>query len=125
MTAKLIAYMKNKRNKGTIGEDVAVEYLKKKGYNILQRNYRFNHGEIDIIAEDGNVLVFVEVKARRSKKFGEPEDAVTPRKRDKIRATADGYLFENNIDDKECRFDVLAIVYECDKVVIRHIIDAF
>jgi len=117
--------MKNKSKKGAIGEDVAVEYLKKKGYNILQRNYRFNHGEIDIIAEDGNVLVFVEVKARRSKKFGEPEDAVTPRKRDKIRATADGYLFENNIDDKECRFDVLAIVYECDKVVIRHIIDAF
>jgi Holliday junction resolvase-like predicted endonuclease len=50
---------------------------------------------------------------------------VTPRKRDKIRATADGYLFENNIDDKECRFDVIAIDYQGNKTEIRHIIDAF
>jgi putative endonuclease len=117
--------MVSKTKKGTIGEDIAVESLIKKGYRILQRNYRFEHGEIDIIAEDGSALVFVEVKARRSKEFGEPEDAVTPRKREKIRATADGYLFENNIDDKECRFDVIAIDYQNSKTEIRHIEDAF
>ena len=117
--------MLSKTKKGAIGEDLAVDYLKKKGYRIFQRNYRFEHGEIDIIAEDGNALVFVEVKARRSKEFGEPEDAVTPRKREKIRATADGYLFENNIDDKECRFDVIAIDYQGNKTEIRHIEDAF
>lgn len=117
--------MVSKTQKGTIGEDLAVDYLEKKGYRILQRNYRFEHGEIDIIAEDGNVLVFVEVKARRSIEFGEPEDAVTPRKREKIRSTANGYLFENNIDDKECRFDVIAIDYQGDKTEIRQLKDAF
>jgi len=117
--------MISKTKKGTIGEDLAVDYLEKKGYRIIQRNYRFEHGEIDIIAEDGKVLVFIEVKARRSKEFGEPEDAVTPRKREKIRVTADGYLFENNIDDKECRFDVIAIDYQKNKTEIRHLIDAF
>jgi putative endonuclease len=117
--------MVSKTKKGAIGEDLAVDYLMKKGYRILQRNYHFEQGEIDIIAEDSNVLVFVEVKARRSKEYGEPEDAVTPRKREKIRATANGYLFENNIDDKECRFDVIAIDYQQNKTEIRHIIDAF
>jgi putative endonuclease len=117
--------MISKTKKGTIGEDLAVDFLQKKGYRILQRNYRFEHGEIDIVAEDGNVLVFVEVKARRSKEFGEPEDAVTPRKREKIRSTADGYLFENNIDDKECRFDVIAVDYTGNKTEIRHLKDAF
>jgi len=117
--------MFNKQKKGTIGEDLAVDYLTKKGYRIRQRNYRFEHGEIDIVAEDGNALVFVEVKTRRSKEYGEPEDAVTPRKREKIRSTADGYLFENNIDDKECRFDVVAIDYQQNKTEIRHLKDAF
>ena len=117
--------MLSKTKKGTIGENLAVDYLEKKGYRILQRNYRFEHGEIDIVAEDGNVLVFVEVKARLSKEFGEPEDAVTPRKREKIRSTANGYLFENNIDEKECRFDVVAIDYQKNKTEIRHIEDAF
>ena len=117
--------MLSKTKKGTIEEELAVDFLQKKGYRIIQRNYRFEHGEIDIIAEDSNVLVFVEVKARRSKEFGEPEDAVTLRKREKIKATADGYIFENNIDDIECRFDVVAIDYQDNKTEIRHIQDAF
>ena len=91
MNCVLINVLKAQRT-GTAGEDLVVDFLQKKGYRIFQRNYRFEHGEMDNIAEDGNALVFIEVKARRSKEFGEPEDAVTPRKRDKIRATADGYL---------------------------------
>ena len=124
MNCVLINVLKAQRT-GTAGEDLVVDFLQKKGYRILQRNYRFEHGEIDIVAEDGNVLVFVEVKARRSKEYGEPEDAVTPRKREKIRSTANGYLFENKIDDKECRFDVIAIDYQQNKTEIRHLIDAF
>ncbi|MBI4546701.1 MAG: YraN family protein [Ignavibacteriae bacterium] len=115
----------NKRTQGTLGEDLAIDYLEKKGYRILERNFRYEHGEIDIIAEDNSVLVFVEVKARRSKLFGEPEEAVTPRKRNQLRKTADGYLFMNNIDDRECRFDVIAIEYEKNRPIIRHLIDAF
>ena len=117
--------MLDKRRKGKQGEDHAVDYLQKKGYRILERNFRFEHGEIDIIAEDHDALVFVEVKARRSKLYGEPEDAITPRKRNQLKKTADGYLFENDIDDKECRFDVIAIDYNEKKPVIRHLENAF
>ena len=99
--------MNNRRQTGQAGEDLAVDYLLKKGYCILQRNYRYEHGEIDIIATDGEVLVFIEVKSFRSKKFGEPEDAVTERKRERIRKTAEGYLFENTIDEKPCRYSVV------------------
>jgi len=117
--------MNDRRARGQAGESLAVDYLLKKGYRILQRNYRYEHGEIDIIAEDGDVLIFIEVKTFRSKKFGEPEDAVTKNKRERIRKTADGFIFENTIDDKICRFDVIAIDCEKTAPVIRHIEDAF
>jgi len=111
--------------RGHAGEDLAVDYLIKKGYRIIHRNYRFEHGEIDIVAEDGAVLVFVEVKSRRSKQFGEPEDAVTSRKRMLLRRTAEGYIFENNIEDKDCRFDVVTVDYETTHPQVRHIENAF
>ena len=114
-----------KKTTGKDGEELAVDYLQKKGYRILERNYRFEHGEIDIIADDNGSLVFIEVKTRRSKKFGEPEDAVTLRKRNQLKKTADGYLYQRNIDDRECRFDVLAIEYEKNTPIIRHIENAF
>jgi putative endonuclease len=117
--------MVSRAKRGTAGEDLAVAHLEKKGYRILQRNFRFEHGEIDIVAEIDATLVFVEVKARRSSSFGEPEDAVTGRKRERIHRTASGYLFERNIDDRACRFDIIAIS-RCDgQPVIRHIEDAF
>lgn len=117
--------MPNRRARGTLGEDTAVDYLEKKGYRILQRNFRFERGEIDIVAEDGGVLVFVEVKARRTKTYGEPEDAVTVSKRKQIRKVAEGYLFKNDIDGRECRFDVVAIVIEGDRTIVRHCENAF
>jgi putative endonuclease len=115
----------NKRTEGEKGEDLAVAYLEKKGYRILERNYRYERGEIDIVAEDNGALVFVEVKARRSKTFGEPEEAVTESKQRQIKNVAEGYLFEHNIDDRECRFDVVAIDYEGNRTVIRHLENAF
>jgi len=115
----------NKRERGRLGEDQAVDYLQKKGYRILKRNFRFERGEIDIVAEDGDTLVFVEVKARRTKSFGEPEDAVTVFKRKQLRKIAEGYLFRNNIDGKACRFDVIAIQYVGKDAIVRHLVNAF
>ena len=117
--------MQNNRESGSRGEDLAVVFLQKKGYRILERNFRFERGEIDIVAEDKDTLVFVEVKARRSADYGEPEDAVTPSKCNQIRAVADGYLFKHEIDQKPCRFDVIAIRYRGTEVDFHHIEDAF
>ena len=101
--------MKSLRSVGSDGERSAVSFLKRQGYAILERNYTFNHGEIDIVAKDGEVLVFVEVKMRRGIRFGSPEEAVTPAKQALIRRTAEGYVHEKNMDNTACRFDVVAI----------------
>ncbi|MBI3189040.1 MAG: YraN family protein [Ignavibacteriales bacterium] len=115
----------NRRRQGALGEALAVEYLKKKGYRILRQNYRYKRDEIDIIAQEKEVLVFVEVKARRSTEFGEPIEAVTESKQKTIRAVADGYLTEHEIEDTECRFDVISILYKNGKPEIEHFIEAF
>lgn len=115
----------DRKERGTEGEDLAVAYLEKEGYRIDRRNYRFGRGEIDIVAEDGRTLVFVEVKARASKAFGDPEDAVTHQKRRQLRKIAGGYLFERHIEDRDCRFDVIAVEFAGGKPVLRHIKDAF
>ena len=117
--------MLNKREDGTAGEVLAVEYLQKKGYRILERNYRFERAEVDIIAEDQEFLVFVEVKARRSTMFGEPEDAVTERKSAQMRKVANGYCLRCGIEDRACRFDIIAIRYDGKNPTIRHIENAF
>ena len=115
----------NKRDKGKIGEDIAVEFLKKKGYRILERNFRFERGEIDIIAEYAGALIFVEVKARRSISFGTPHEAVTAQKQLQIRKIADGYIFSHEIDDTACRFDIIAIRYAGKNIDIQHFENAF
>jgi putative endonuclease len=117
--------MKTSKALGKRGEEFAIEYLKKKGYEIIGTNFRYDRAEIDVIARDRDVLVFVEVKTRRANALGEPEDAVTFRKRDQIRKAAQGYLFLQHLDDEECRFDVLGIEYERGTANICHIEDAF
>jgi len=91
----------------------------------VERNYRFDRGEIDLIASDGDELVFIEVKARRSDAFGPPEDAVTPQKEEQIRRVAEGYLFERGIEDQSCRFDVVAVTFTSGETDIRLIRNAF
>lgn len=113
------------QDQGRVGEDDAVEFLLKKGYSVLKRNFRFGHGEIDIIARDAEVLVFVEVKARWSVSHGEPEDAVTAAKRKQLRKTAEGYLYEYDCECVPCRFDVVAIDYTAPEPELRHYVDAF
>ncbi len=111
--------------RGRLGEEDAAAFLKAKGFRILERNYRYERGEIDIIAEDKAELVFVEVKTRYSTKFGEPEDAVAYHKQAQLRKAAEGYLTAHELVDKFCRFDVIAILIEEGRKHIRHIENAF
>ena len=95
--------------KGNRGEALAAAYLKAHGFEIVRARYRAGRGDIDIVAREGEILVFCEVKARDSDLFGEPEHAVTRAKQRKIRRIAEAYLFEHDLRDQVCRFDVIAI----------------
>lgn len=106
---------------GKIGENKAVKYLKKQGYSVLERNYRARFGEIDVIAEDGGVLVFIEVKSRSGDGFGAPAEAVDAQKRKRYALAAAEYLQKNAVEERECRFDVV----EVKNGAINHIKDAF
>lgn len=94
---------------GNYGEDLACEYLKKQGYKILERNYRIRGGEIDIVAMDGNTLVFVEVKARWSHEYGPPSESMTPWKIKYLVKTAQFYVLKIGWGDKEYRLDFVSI----------------
>lgn len=96
---------------GNTGEDYACDLILKKGYKIIERNYRYGHGEIDIVAEDKNALVFIEVKTRKNLEFGLPEYAVTKKKQAQIKKIAAAYLMEREIVDKDCRLDVISILF--------------
>ncbi len=117
--------MKTTRSTGAIGERMAADYLEQQGFRILERNYRYERGEIDLVAEEGDELVFVEVKTRRTKTFGEPEEAVQEMKQEHIRNTAEGYLLERHLEEKIFRFDVVAVLLMGEKPEINHIRDAF
>lgn len=103
-----------KKMLGTEGEDRAAKYLSRQGYRILERNYRTQSGEIDLIALDKDTLVFVEVKTRTSQAFGAPELAVNPRKQRRMVKAALGYLKYKKLHQMPCRFDVVAISKDRD-----------
>lgn len=109
---------------GALGEELAVEYLHRKGYVIVERNWRSGHKEIDIVARDGDEMVFVEVKARANSFYGRPIDAVTPRKMHRLVLAADAYLRCNMID-LNVRFDIITITGTVDKPYIKHYEHAF
>jgi putative endonuclease len=118
--------MSDNRALGRSGEEAAVIYLQKKKFRVVSRGFRFQRGEIDIIAYDKDVLVFVEVKTRRSPDFGPPEASVTPLKQRQIRRLAEAYLMLNGLGEVPCRFDILSLVSERPKGYrIEHITDAF
>jgi putative endonuclease len=94
---------------GKKGEDLAVLHLRTLGYQILERNYRCPLGELDIVARDGDVLVFVEVKSRQTEAFGEPELAVGKTKQKKINLIAEYYLTKRESHPIKARFDVVAV----------------
>ncbi|MFO7446913.1 MAG: YraN family protein [Ignavibacteriaceae bacterium] len=121
--------MINKRQEGNEGEDLAVKLLTSKGYEIIERNYHFgNKGEIDIIALDPETgyTVFVEVKLKKNLNFGEPEYSITKKKIGQLKRVAMGYLFEREMKELSCRFDVIAILMiPKQDTKIEHYINAF
>ena len=114
--------MKTKRQKvGRHGEDLAVRYLKKKRYRILERNYIAGHyGELDIIAEQNGQLIFIEVKTKTDQQFGLPEQEFNYYKRKKMRRAIQNYLFKNYNQDKDWQADLIAIDMSSQTPDIRH-----
>jgi putative endonuclease len=110
---------------GKRGEDIASEYLTKLGYTILERNWRIGKAEIDIIAKDGEILIFVEVKTRSSAHFGSPEESISNYKENLIIDAAGRYMEQIN-HDWEIRFDIISIVFDLEDLpIINHYKDAF
>lgn len=97
---------------GMRGEELALSFLSGLGYHLLEKNYRCRLGEIDLIMKDGQTLVFIEVKTRRSTLYGSPQEAVGPAKQAKIRRLAGYYLLTKGIKEQQLRFDVVAIQFE-------------
>lgn len=109
---------------GLKGEDLAAELLRSKGYYILERNYRFQRAEIDIIAESGDQLVVVEVKTRNSPFFGDPQSFVTPAQIKNLVKAADHYISEHHIN-REVRFDIISVLLNQYTTQVVHYEDAF
>ena len=117
--------MTDKRKKiGDYGENIARGYLENKGYVFIERNYRCDKGEIDLIMKDGEYTVFIEVKHRRDLKMGHPCEAVTPSKQKSIIRTAKYYIYENRLENVDFRFDVFE-VFGMETVEVNHIENAF
>ncbi|MBZ0167545.1 MAG: YraN family protein [Candidatus Omnitrophica bacterium] len=113
---------------GGIAEQVAADYLRQRGYTVILQNYRCQIAEVDIIAKDGDVLCFVEVKMRTAGEQGHPLESITPRKQRKISLAALTYLQEQDLCDRQIvRFDVVAITLEseiCDVQLVKGAFDS-
>lgn len=109
---------------GKLGEEMAVEFLRKDGYTILETNWRFQKAEIDILAHKEKILAVIEVKTRSSIEFGLPQDFVNPKKIKLLVKAVDAFVNERNLNI-EVRFDIIAVHKEGKSFVIEHLIDAF
>ena len=109
-------------NSGKFGEDMTVKFLEIKGYEILERNFHSRWGEVDIIAKEGECIIFCEVKTRKNISFGRPAEYVTKSKKEKIIKTAMVYL---DGEEKEMRFDVSEVFIKKDDYKINYIENAF
>lgn len=109
---------------GKKGEELAVDFLVKAGYKILEKNYRFQKAEVDIIALKGPVLAIAEVKTRSTDYFGNPQDFVNPKKIKLLLSAIDNYVVEKDLD-VEVRFDIIAIIRQKKETKLVHLKDAF
>ena len=119
-------------NAGKRGEDIAASFLEDKGYKVMERNYRYEKNEVDLVCfepnedyETGGQLVFVEVKYRKDISFGRPEDFVDEAKKKRMWFAAEAYLYETKLEGSPTRFDVVAISGSFDNPQIEHFRDAF
>lgn len=110
---------------GNYGEELATNFLEKNKYKIIEKNYSCKLGELDIIAKDKDILVFIEVKSRTNKSYGEPGEAITYYKKKNIIKTAQYYIMKNKLQNEFCRFDVVEILLSDDDNNIRLIKNAF
>jgi len=110
---------------GRDGEDYAARVLERAGLRVIDRNWRCAQGELDLIATRGDLVVFCEVKTRRSRSWGEPSEAVHPRKQARIRRLAGRWLAEHRGKARNVRFDVVSVVGNGGRVEVEHIPDAF
>ncbi|MCW5865339.1 MAG: YraN family protein [Anaerolineae bacterium] len=108
-----------RRRLGNWGEGVAAVQLEAEGYAIVARNWRCAAGEIDLVARDGETLVFVEVKTRRGRAYGAPEEALTPRKAQKLLQLGAQYVYENALGDINWRIDLVAIELDARGLLLR------
>jgi putative endonuclease len=97
---------------GKRGEALAWNFLRKKGYSLLEKNYRTRFGEVDGVAEKQGVLIFLEVKTRRDQRFGAPHEAVDWRKRRKLGRIAEAYLVRKGLENRPARFDILSVIWD-------------
>lgn len=104
---------------GKRGEELAVDTLRQKGYDIVTRNYRCLYGEVDIVARQQDTWVFVEVRTRRGQKFGSPEESITPKKRKHLLETTQHYLQTNNLPEVVCRIDFVAVEFSAQGELLR------
>ena len=115
--------MTDKIRTGNTGETLAADFLQQKGFEVVVRNYRYKHSEIDLIVKQNNMLVFVEVKTRSSSSYGEPEAFVDSRKASKIIEGAEQYVYENNWNGN-IRFDIVSVKIGANSEIV-HFEDAF
>lgn len=109
---------------GKLGEEMAVEFLQKNGYEILETNWTFQKAEVDIIAKKENTLAIIEVKTRSSLDFGLPQDFVKPKKIQLLVKAVNEYVISNDLDI-EVRFDIIAVHKEGKSFAVEHLMDAF
>jgi putative endonuclease len=110
---------------GKEGERIAEQYLKRKGYRLVERNFRCSAGEVDLIVLDRRVIVFVEVKTRTGHGFGTPLEAVQPRKQRKMMQAAQFFLSQKKLHQRDARFDVVGISWPGREPMVEHIENAF
>lgn len=117
--------MNQKQELGKFGEEIATNYLKQNGYEIIQRNFKAKQGEIDIIARQKEEIIFVEVKTRKSLAYGLPIEAVNEIKQKHIYRTAQYYLYLYHLEKEFIRLDIIEIYKRDKKIKINHIKNAF
>lgn len=116
--------MFDKKKIGNEGEENAVNFLFANGYEVLERNYRFGRGEVDIIARKDSVMVFIEVKTRKNINYGYPETFISEPQEDRIHLAAEEYVLQKGWQG-EVRFDIIAILWDGSEPTLDHFEDAF